>query len=119
MDERDLILRLAGGALATAIVLGVAFQVCELLGPVARAVACAIGLVAMVAFPLGEMRAILGPTARPGRGSWGTMAALLVTLGVPMVVLGMQGQLDGGTAAVLALLPGVAFLASLGRGLRG
>lgn len=65
------------------------------------------------------MRAILGPTARPGRGSWGTMAALLVTLGIPMVVLGMQGQLDGGTAAVLALLPGVAFLASLGRGLRG
>jgi hypothetical protein len=47
------------------------------------------------------------------------MAALLVTLGIPMVVLGMQGKLDGGTAAVLALLPGVAFLASLGRGLRG
>ncbi len=43
-----------------------------------------------------------------------SLAVLFVTLAVPLVALGMGGNLNGGSAAVMVLVPEVAFLASLG-----
>ena len=83
-DPMEVFVGLALRVLVAAVVLGVAFQVCEAMGPVARAIACACGV------------------------------AVIVTLAVPLVALGMGGNLIGGSAAVMVLVPEVAFLASLG-----
>lgn len=105
---------LALRVLVAAVVLGVAFQVCELMGPVARAIACACGVAVMVSLPLMTARMLLGPDVRLDDRAKATLGVLFVTLAVPLVALGMGGSLNGGSAAVMVLVPEVAFLASLG-----
>ena len=46
--------------LVAAVVLGVGFQVCELMGPVARAIACACGVAVMALVPEVAFLASLG-----------------------------------------------------------
>ena len=105
---------LALRVLVAAVVLGVVFQVCELMGPVARAIACACGVAVMVSRPLMTARMLFGPGIRLDGHAKATLGVLFVTLAVPLVALGMEGSLNGGSAAVMVLVPEVAFLASLG-----
>lgn len=114
-DPMEALVGLALRVLVAAVVLGVAFQACELMGPVARAIACACGVAVMVALPLMTARTLLGPNVRLDGHARTSLAALFVTLAVPLVALGMGGNLNGGSAAVMVLVPEVAFLALLGR----
>lgn len=113
-DPMEALVGLALRVLVAAVVLGVAFQVCELMGPIARAIACACGVAVMVSLPLMTARMLLGPGVRLDGRAKATLGVLFVTLAVPLVALGMGGSLNGGSAAVMVLVPEVAFLASLG-----
>lgn len=111
-DPMETLVGLALRVLVAAVVLGVAFQVCELMGPVARVIAC--GVAVMAALPLMTARTLLGPNVRLDGRARTSLAVLFVTLAVPLVALGMGGNLNGGSAAVMVFVPEVAFLASLG-----
>ena len=113
-DPMEVFVGLALRVLVAAVVLGVAFQVCEAMGPVARAIACACGVAVMVALPLMTARTLLGNNVRLDGRARTSLAVLFVTLAVPLVALGMGGNPNGGSAAVMVLVPEVAFLASLG-----
>lgn len=113
-DSMETLVGLALRVLVAAVVLGVAFQVCELMGPVARVIACACGVAVMAALPLMTARTLLGPNVRLDGRARTSLAVLFVTLAVPLVALGMGGNLNGGSAAVMVFVPEVAFLASLG-----
>ena len=63
-DPMETLVGLALRVLVAAVVLGVAFQVCELMGPVARAIACACGVAVMALVPEVAFLASLG--SRPG-----------------------------------------------------
>ena len=113
-DPMEALVGLALRVLVAAVVLGEAFQVCELMCPVARAIACACGVAVMVSLPLVTARMLLGPGVRLDVRAKVTLGVLFVTLSVPLVALGMGGSLNGGSAAVMVLVPEVAFLASIG-----
>ncbi len=101
-------------ALVAAVVLGVEFQVCEAMGPVARAIACACGVAVMVALPFPRPRArSLATTCDSTAAQEHSGGAVRDACG-SLVALGMGGNLNGGSAAVMVLVPEVAFLASLG-----
>ncbi|MGN0075993.1 MAG: hypothetical protein ACI38Z_03350 [Parafannyhessea sp.] len=115
-DPMEALVGLAVRVIVAVLVFAVAFEICEQLGMVPRAIACAAGVAVMAWLPLMGMRTLFGPEARLGRAGWSTYLVFIVTLAIPLVAFGMQGSMNGGTAAVIVLVPGVAFLASLGRG---
>jgi hypothetical protein len=114
-DPMEALVGLAVRVVVAVLVFAIAFEICEQLGTVWRAVACAAGVAVMAWLPLMGMRMLFGPDAHLG-GAWSTYLVFIVTLAIPLVAFGMQGSMNGGTAAAIVLVPAVAFLASLGRG---
>jgi hypothetical protein len=115
-DPMEALVGLAVRVIVAVLVFAIAFEICEQLGTVWRAVACAVGVAVMAWLPLMGMRTLFGSGARLGGPGLATYLVLIVTLATPLVAFGMQGNMSGGSAAVIVLVPGVAFLASLGRG---
>jgi hypothetical protein len=115
-DPMEALVGLAVRVIVAVLVFAIAFEICEQLGMVWRAVACAAGVAVMAWLPLMGMRALFGPDVHLGSAGWSTYLVFIVTLAIPLVAFGMQGNMNGGSAAVIVLVPAVAFLASLGRG---
>ena len=70
----------------------------------------------MVGLPICVLRALFGPDAQPRPGTWGRLAAVVAVFAFSLLFYGMSGQLDGGAAAAMVLLPGFVTLVSILRG---
>lgn len=112
----DRLLKLVGIAFAVFVGIAVAFQIAEQLGTFARGIACAAGIGVMVGLPICVLRALFGPDAQPRPGTWGGLAAVVAVFAFSLLFYGMSGQLDGGAAAAMVLLPGFVTLVSILRG---
>lgn len=110
----DRLLGLAGLALVAFIAMAVVFQVAEQLGTFARGIACAAGIGLMVGLPVFVLRLLFGADVRLRPGAWNGLAAVVAIFALSLLFYGMSGQLDGGAAAAMVLLPGfVTFVGAL------
>jgi hypothetical protein len=112
MEDKSL--KLMGVAFAVFIGIAVAFQIAEQLGTFARASVCAAGISVMVGLPICVLRTFFGSDAQPRPGTWGGLVSVIAIFALSLLYYGMSGQLDGGAAAAIVLLPGfVTFLGVL------
>ena len=110
----DKLLKLVGLAFGVFVAIAIVFQIAEQLDAFARGFACAAGIGVMVGLPICVLRTFFGPDAQPRPGTWGGLVAVIAIFAFSLLFYGMSGQLDGGAAAAMVLLPGfVTFLGIL------
>ena len=106
--------KLAGLAFVALLAMAVAFPVAEQLGTRARGIACAAGIGLMVGLPIFVLQLLFGAEVRLRPGTWNGLAAMVAIFALSLLFYGMSGQLDGGAAAAMVLLPGfVTFMGAL------